>query len=156
MKRGNLHLAEYWFCRPLAARLDLAQSESGEVVDPNFWFAHLRRTGTQTVASPVDGSPSPPDASFLENLFPYRLLSKLRSTNVTPRLSMASKSQASFAQRASAATGLTRTLFEIAERKKTNIVLSADLTTTDELLKIANGRCHLRTMVTVTRAGVLD
>lgn len=60
---------------------------------------------------------------------------------------MASKSQLSFAQRASNAQGLTKKLFEIAESKKTNIVLSADLTTTDELLKIADGRCHQRTLL---------
>jgi orotidine-5'-phosphate decarboxylase len=53
---------------------------------------------------------------------------------------MASKSHLSFAERAANHTNpLTRRLFEIAEQKSTNIVLSADLTSTDELLKIADG-----------------
>ena len=68
---------------------------------------------------------------------------------------MSSKSRLSFAQRAeSHPNALTRQLFGIAERKKTNIVLSADLTTTDDLLKIADGACHLRNH-TVASAGVL-
>ncbi|ETN37384.1 orotidine 5'-phosphate decarboxylase [Cyphellophora europaea CBS 101466] len=52
---------------------------------------------------------------------------------------MSSKSKQSFAQRAKAHPNvLAKRLFEIAERKQTNIVLSADLTTTGELLKIAD------------------
>lgn len=55
---------------------------------------------------------------------------------------MASQSHLSFAQRAANHPNqLTKRLFGIAERKKTNIVLSADLTTTADLLKIANGAC---------------
>jgi len=34
---------------------------------------------------------------------------------------------------------IARKLFEIAELKKTNLVLSADLTTTEELCNVANG-----------------
>lgn len=34
---------------------------------------------------------------------------------------------------------LVKQLFRIAETKKTNLVLSADLTTSDELLKVADG-----------------
>lgn len=53
---------------------------------------------------------------------------------------MASKSHLPFAKRAANhGNQLTKRLFEIAERKQTNIVLSADLTTTADLLKIADG-----------------
>lgn len=66
---------------------------------------------------------------------------------------MSSQTGLTFAQRAEKHPhALTRRLFGIAERKQTNIVLSADLTTTDELLKIADGACHLRTTV-VASAG---
>lgn len=92
----------------------------------------------------VDGKTYPPAANLkvLGEVFSPTLKSRLRSTGHSQGFSMASKSQLPFAQRALNSSGLTRTLFEIAERKKTNIVLSADLTTTQELLKIADGRCH--------------
>lgn len=52
---------------------------------------------------------------------------------------MASKSTLSFGQRATNhPNALVKRLFNIAEKKKTNIVLSADLTTTKDLLEIAN------------------
>ncbi|EXJ88701.1 orotidine 5'-phosphate decarboxylase [Capronia coronata CBS 617.96] len=52
---------------------------------------------------------------------------------------MASRSSLSYAQRAEEhRSPLVKKLFAIAERKKTNIVLSADLTTTNELLDIAD------------------
>ncbi|KAJ9643248.1 orotidine 5'-phosphate decarboxylase [Knufia peltigerae] len=52
---------------------------------------------------------------------------------------MASKSTLSYSQRAKGhANPLVRKLFAIAEEKKTNVVLSADLTTTKELLAIAD------------------
>jgi hypothetical protein len=52
---------------------------------------------------------------------------------------MSSKSHLSYAERSkSHLHPLARTLFSLAERKKTNIVLSADLTTSKELLDIAN------------------
>ncbi|KAI1612121.1 orotidine 5'-phosphate decarboxylase [Exophiala viscosa] len=52
---------------------------------------------------------------------------------------MASRSTVSFAQRgAEHPNPLVGRLFEIAEKKKTNVVLSADLTTTKELLTIAD------------------
>jgi len=52
---------------------------------------------------------------------------------------MASSSTLSYAERAkSHPNRLTKRLFGIAESKKTNITLSADLTTTKELLEIAN------------------
>lgn len=54
---------------------------------------------------------------------------------------MASKSTSLFPQRASShPNALVRRLFNIAEKKKTNIVLSADLTTTKDLLDIANSK----------------
>lgn len=58
---------------------------------------------------------------------------------------MATKSSASYADRAkSHANALARRLFEIAESKQTNITVSADLTTTKELLAIAEGRASLQ------------
>ncbi|KAH0829383.1 orotidine 5'-phosphate decarboxylase [Fonsecaea monophora] len=52
---------------------------------------------------------------------------------------MASQSHLPYSQRAQRHPHpLVRRLFEIAERKKTNVVLSADLTTTEELLAIAD------------------
>ncbi|KIX01311.1 orotidine 5'-phosphate decarboxylase [Rhinocladiella mackenziei CBS 650.93] len=52
---------------------------------------------------------------------------------------MASKSSLSYAQRGAAHPNpLVKQLFAVAERKKTNVVLSADLTTTEELLAIAD------------------
>jgi len=54
---------------------------------------------------------------------------------------MASKSTLSFGQRASGhPNALVKKLFDIAEKKETNIVLSADLTTTKDLLNIANSK----------------
>lgn len=54
---------------------------------------------------------------------------------------MASKSTLSFGQRATNhPNALVKRLFNIAEKKKTNIVLSADLTTTKDLLEIANSK----------------
>jgi orotidine-5'-phosphate decarboxylase len=54
---------------------------------------------------------------------------------------MSSKSRLSFAERASKHQNpLAKKLFEIAERKKTNVVLSADLRTTKELLEIVDSR----------------
>lgn len=54
---------------------------------------------------------------------------------------MASKSALSYGQRAQGHTNpLVRKLFAIAEEKKTNVVLSADLTTTKELLAIADSK----------------
>jgi len=54
---------------------------------------------------------------------------------------MATKSSASYGKRAkSHPNALAKRLFEIAEGKQTNITVSADLTTTKELLSIAEGR----------------
>ena len=54
---------------------------------------------------------------------------------------MATKTSLSYGERAqSHPNALARRLFEIAESKQTNITVSADLTTTDELLSIAEGR----------------
>jgi hypothetical protein len=59
---------------------------------------------------------------------------------------MASKSTLTYAQRAARHPNpLVKKLFEIADRKKTNVVLSADLTTTKELLAIADSELPLRT-----------
>jgi hypothetical protein len=72
---------------------------------------------------------------------PRRDLLEALSTILKPV--MASHSKRTFAERAKQHPNvLVRRLLDIAERKKTNIVLSADLTTTDELLKIADGRSH--------------
>lgn len=52
---------------------------------------------------------------------------------------MASRSTQSFGQRAAGHPNqLVKRLFSIAEKKSTNVVLSADLTTTKELLEIAD------------------
>ena len=54
---------------------------------------------------------------------------------------MASQSTSSFAERSKRhAHPLARKLFNIAERKKSNVVLSADLTTTKDLLAIADSK----------------
>jgi hypothetical protein len=59
---------------------------------------------------------------------------------------MASKSTLTYTQRAARHPNpLVKKLFEIADRKKTNVVLSADLTTTKELLAIADSELPLRT-----------
>lgn len=55
---------------------------------------------------------------------------------------MASKSNISYAERARQHDNpVVKKLFDIAARKKSNLVLSADLTTTRELLELADGRC---------------
>lgn len=55
---------------------------------------------------------------------------------------MASKSNISYAERARRHDHpVVRKLFGIAESKKSNLVISADLTTTRELLELADGRC---------------
>jgi hypothetical protein len=67
---------------------------------------------------------------------------KYSSAKITSR--MASKSTLPFAERYKHHPHpLVRRLFDIAERKKTNIVLSADLTTTNDLLAIANSKSAL-------------
>jgi orotidine-5'-phosphate decarboxylase len=54
---------------------------------------------------------------------------------------MTTKSSASYGERAkNHPNALAKRLFEIAESKQTNITVSADLTTTKELLSIAEGR----------------
>jgi hypothetical protein len=54
---------------------------------------------------------------------------------------MTSKSSQTYAKRAQSTTNpLLAKLFSIAERKRSNIVLSADLTTTVDLLKTADGK----------------
>lgn len=53
---------------------------------------------------------------------------------------MASKSSVSYAERArNSKNELVQKLFEVAEQKKSNVVVSADLITTKELLYIADG-----------------
>lgn len=80
---------------------------------------------------------------------PRTLGQKKVGTNRTNRLlpilassgSMTSKTSLSYGQRAQQHPNpLARRLFEIAESKQTNIAVSADLTTTEELLSIAEGR----------------
>ena len=57
---------------------------------------------------------------------------------------MASNSSETFAERAEKhSNDLVKKLFAIAERKETNIVLSADLTNTRELLDIADRKCAM-------------
>lgn len=52
---------------------------------------------------------------------------------------MASKSSLSYAARAEKhASPVAKRLFQLAEAKKSNIVVSADLTTTEELLSLAD------------------
>lgn len=52
---------------------------------------------------------------------------------------MASKSSLSYLERGQKSkNALVKTLFEVAERKQSNVVVSADLTTTDELLRVAD------------------
>lgn len=54
---------------------------------------------------------------------------------------MASRTQLSFAARAdNHAHPLVKELFQLAEKKQSNVVLSADLTTTNELLDMADSR----------------
>ena len=56
---------------------------------------------------------------------------------------MSNKKGISFGQRAAEHPHpLAKKLFQIAERKKTNIVLSADLATTKDLLAIVDGKAH--------------
>jgi orotidine-5'-phosphate decarboxylase len=56
---------------------------------------------------------------------------------------MSSKSSLSYAERAKAHPNpLAKKLFEIAEAKKSNVVVSADLTTTKSLLDIADSTQH--------------
>jgi hypothetical protein len=63
------------------------------------------------------------------------------NSSTAKSLTMASRSTLSFAQRATDHPNLlVKTLFGIAERKTTNVVLSADLTTTKELLAIADSK----------------
>lgn len=53
---------------------------------------------------------------------------------------MTSKSELSYAERAAThRSTLVQKLFQVAERKRTNIVLSADLTVAKELLHFADG-----------------
>lgn len=57
---------------------------------------------------------------------------------------MTSKSQLTFSERAkSHVSHVARTLFEIAERKRTTLVLSADVTTTKRLLELADSKDNL-------------
>ena len=57
---------------------------------------------------------------------------------------MASRSRLSFAKRAEQHKHpLAKQLFQLAEKKQSNVVVSADLTTTDELLDLADSRCYL-------------
>jgi orotidine-5'-phosphate decarboxylase len=54
---------------------------------------------------------------------------------------MASKSSLSFGERAQGhSSPVAKRLFEIAEEKMTNVVVSADLTTTEALLDIADSK----------------
>lgn len=54
---------------------------------------------------------------------------------------MTSKSSLTYCERAKAHRNpLARRLFEIVEEKKTNVVVSADLTTTDALLDLADSK----------------
>ena len=54
---------------------------------------------------------------------------------------MASRSHLSYAERAQKHSHpLVKRLFEVAHSKQSNITLSADVETTEELLKIANGK----------------
>lgn len=53
---------------------------------------------------------------------------------------MSSKSHLTYGARASNHPNpLARKLFEVAEAKKSNVTVSADLTTTEELLNLADG-----------------
>ena len=64
---------------------------------------------------------------------------------------MATKTSLSYGQRAQRhPNGLARRLFTIAQSKQTNITVSADLTTTAELLSIAEGRISFRTMLSMS------
>lgn len=57
---------------------------------------------------------------------------------------MASKSNLTYAERARQHDNpVAKKLFEIAKTKKSNVVVSADLTTTSELLELADSRCLL-------------
>ena len=58
---------------------------------------------------------------------------------------MSNKTEVSYSERAkSHPHPLAKRLFKIAERKQTNIVLSADLITTQELLTIADSKSNTR------------
>ena len=55
---------------------------------------------------------------------------------------MSSKSQFTYGARASSHPNpLARKLFEVAEAKKSNVTVSADVTTTKELLDLADREC---------------
>ena len=61
---------------------------------------------------------------------------------------MATKTKLPYGERAKHhPNALARRLFEIAEAKQTNITVSADLTTTEELLSIAEGGLHIAGVV---------
>lgn len=64
---------------------------------------------------------------------------------------MTSKSTISYAERARVHINpVVKKLFEIAEAKKSNVVLSADVTTTKELLELANSKQMLMLSLTPT------
>ena len=89
------------------------------------------------------------DPSCGTRIFPILVVARL--------CGMASRCTLSYAQRASEHPNrLTARLLGIAEAKKTNITLSADLTTTKELLAIADGkRCASRLHPVCSCVGVI-
>lgn len=105
-----------------------SQPQSGVPPKRNKFAGHGSTANAQR-------KPSGTSQSSLEHSPPLRVNCQLTV--------MASKSSLAYVVRSKQhPNALARRLFKIAETKKTNVVLSGDLTKTEDLLKIADGKEH--------------